>query len=151
MEEFKREHFKATYGMPFPAVRTLSPAEASEVARRLRTLLNLRPDSSPLQLVCALDELEETITDVNAEDSNFALDTILWKSVAPEAKVMINWYRFDEIDEVDFDDLVAFFNNFWYPGADDIDVFDASLSWIISVRHDGTIKRLFTGTTQRSI
>jgi len=147
MEEFKRVHFRAAHGMPFPAVRTLSPAEASEVARRLRTLLNLRPDSGGLQLVCALDEMEETIADVNAEDSDFALDTILGKSAVREAKVMINWYRFDEIDEVEFDVLVAFFSDFWYPGADDIDVFDASLSWIISVRHDGTVKRLLTDTT----
>jgi hypothetical protein len=32
------------------------------------------------------------------------------------------------------------FADLWYPGPDDIDILDASLSWILAVGHDGEVK-----------
>lgn len=36
-------------------------------------------------------------------------------------------------------ELDKYFYDIWFPIADDIDLFDKSLSWILSIRHDGCI------------
>jgi hypothetical protein len=54
-------------------------------------------------------------------------------------KIYLNWYRFDRIDEMYVMDVAQYFSDLWYPGADDIDVFDFDLNWIISVTHYGDL------------
>jgi hypothetical protein len=46
----------------------------------------------------------------------------------------------DFIDAMALNDLVRYFADLWYPGPDDIDILDASLSWILAVGHDGEVK-----------
>lgn len=57
-------------------------------------------------------------------------------------KVYINWHRFDKIDQMQFPDLMGHFDDIWYPGADDIDIFDDSLNWVASVSHFGNVRLL---------
>ena len=54
-------------------------------------------------------------------------------------KVYINWFRFDNIDQMKFNDFSTYFYDIWFPSVDDIDLFDESYSWIVSIRHDGMI------------
>jgi hypothetical protein len=35
--------------------------------------------------------------------------------------------------------VAHYFSDLWYPGADDIDLFDASVSWVVAIRHDGAV------------
>ena len=35
-----------------------------------------------------------------------------------------------------------YFSDIWYPSTDDIDVFDSSVSWILSVNHEGEIRSM---------
>lgn len=41
-----------------------------------------------------------------------------------------------------FKDLTEHFDYIWYPGPDDIEIFDDSLSWILSVDHGGYLRVL---------
>jgi hypothetical protein len=61
-------------------------------------------------------------------------------SVQSVEKVLVNWYRFDEIDRIDIDVLSQFFDDIWYPAVDDIEIFDTSCGWFISVSHDGRVE-----------
>lgn len=78
----------------------------------------------------------------NESDSleNFKLiDNLKKIGITPMKEVFINWYRFERIDVFNAVDLDKFFYNIWFPSSDDIDIFDESLNWIVSIRHDGII------------
>lgn len=62
--------------------------------------------------------------------------------IQTEEFVCINWHRFDKIDKIRLNDLDSFFYDVWYPDVDDIDIFDNSYNWVISIYHDGSIKVL---------
>jgi len=60
--------------------------------------------------------------------------------IVPEDHVYINWYRFDKLDRMAVDDLAQYFDDVWYPSSDDIDLFDSTLSWVLSVTDEGYIR-----------
>ena len=50
--------------------------------------------------------------------------------------VFINFYEFDAIDVISLKELSRALNDIWLPGAEDIDVFDSKLSWVVQVNHE---------------
>ena len=58
----------------------------------------------------------------------------------PREEVYVNWDDFATIHRVRFADLAENFDYLWYPGPDDVDIFDESLSWVLSVDHGGYIR-----------
>ena len=84
--------------------------------------------------VCAKTRVCEV--DLNSEQ--FELRTLFDDlRIVPESNVFLNWYRFDDVDEIAFDDLADYFEDIWYPSSDDIDILDASYRWMLSVSHGG--------------
>ena len=140
MEEFKIEHYeKSNSGKKFPIFKTLSSNEAERIYRKFSEIVGV--SISNLQLVKTIDEMEYQIENVNADDNNFSFANILnYLNIIPKRKVYINWYRYDNIDEMFTEDFIRDFDDIWYPGPDDIDIFDGSFLWIISVCHEGYIK-----------
>lgn len=59
------------------------------------------------------------------------------------SNVFINWYRFDDIDKMSLKDLDQYFYDIWFPATDDIDIFDDTFKWIVSIFHDGIISCIF--------
>jgi hypothetical protein len=60
--------------------------------------------------------------------------------VTSSETIFLNWYRYDDVDEMRLADVTKFFEDIWYPSSDDLDIFDESLRWILSIRHDGEVK-----------
>jgi hypothetical protein len=58
--------------------------------------------------------------------------------------VFINWYRFDDIDEMRLPDLAEHFADVWLPMAEDPDIFDSTFTWMLSIAHYNayTLRRL---------
>ena len=78
-----------------------------------------------------------------AEDENFSLKSLLKElDIEVKGKIFINWYRFDNVDEISLDDLSHYFDDLWYPAADAIDVFDNTFGWILSINYSGNISLL---------
>lgn len=139
IENFIREH----PALPLPAYRTLTAQESERIKDSITVRLGLPPDTSPLDLVCHLAEKATAIEDTSAEDDNFNLKNLMkGLSIEGQEKIFINWYRFDDIDEINLDDLSRYFDDIWYPGADAIDLFDVSLKWILSIDYSGNISLL---------
>lgn len=142
MENFKIEHFKEDNpSKEFPWYKTLSSDEAKIVYEEIsnKVGINVNPD----QLVIKIDEIGTPIKSFNAANEDFTLSKVFEAlNISPNKNVFINWYRFDDIDEMCLEDLNQHFDDVWYPGSDDIDIFDANFSWILSVSHSGTIKFL---------
>jgi hypothetical protein len=133
IEIFRREHG----GMGFPHFRTLGPNECAAIRRQLTRVLG--PCSDELDLTLRVAGLRKYISHVIATDAAFRLDeVVLGLGVTPDPYVYVNWFRFDQIDHIRFVDLASNLDGIWYPGADDIDVFDSTFRWIVSIAEDGT-------------
>jgi hypothetical protein len=72
----------------------------------------------------------------NSEGFDLAALVDLLKLESRE-EIYINWDDLTTIDPMRFKDLTEHFDSVWYPGPDDTEIFDASLSWILSVDHEG--------------
>ena len=144
MDEIKVQNFTREHpGTQFPHYRPLSEREAEELRRRLCLRLGLPPETSPLDLVHTLFNRSAAVPHVNAEDENFSLKAVLREvGIEPDSKVFINWHRFDQVDELNLDALATRFDDIWYPAADDIDIFDKGLEWVLSVGYSGTVRVL---------
>ena len=145
MEKFKIEHFKRENpSNEFPAFKTLTPEEARDVYESVLKAMGW--DVSPERLVKMIYERGTLVRGVNATEDGFDLESIFDDlGIHPCEKVYLNWYRFDEIDEMSFADVDKYFDDIWYPGPDDMDIFDESFSWIVSVSHEGYVTCLIVG------
>ena len=141
MDAFKIENFQRdNAGDKFPDFKHLSVGEASGIMCKWKEKVGLPQESSPLMLTQVMHDKCLVVDGRNASDIQFNLISILgFCGIEPMPKVYVNWYRYDNIDEFLLDDLINYFDDIWYPASDDIEVFDASFSWILSVSHDGVI------------
>ena len=140
MEAFKIEHFiRDNPDKKFPQFVSLDSDQSNKIHRKLSD--KLRIAHPPEKVVKKLKAMGFYIEDDNAESEGFILKKIFEKvGIYPQEKVYINWHHFDDIDQMGFDDLSTYFDEIWYPGSDDIDIFDATFSWVLSVHHDGSIQ-----------
>lgn len=144
MEEIKLDNFSKEHpGRGFPEYVSLSKSACSDIAQSIREKFTLANAADGLMLVKAIDALAKPCEVTSHVGEDFDLNALLNACGIDAADfVYINWHRYDKIDRLKRRDLAGHFYDIWYPDADDIDVFDDSLSWILSVRHDGYIKLL---------
>jgi hypothetical protein len=87
-----------------------------------------------------IQRLSEVYRSRNADDDGFDFRALIRDlGIKPENHVCVNWHLFDEIDEFALDQFASHFDGIWYPSSDDIDVFDSSLSWLLSISHEGDV------------
>jgi hypothetical protein len=138
MQSFKIENFERESGTPFPPFSALSVDDCESLRRRLAERLGLPTAVNGLDLVRAVGRQESRNLSLVGGSPGFDLRKELTAAgIDPPLSVYLNWYRYDDIDEMRFDDLSRYFDDIWYPSSDDLDVFDSSLRWILSVDHDG--------------
>ena len=136
MERFKIDFFEKEYGFSFPEFIHLSEDDSSSVRSQLFNRFGKMDYST---LVEDITSSQSFIEEVDANE-NFNLIFVLKQlNINYLESVYINWFRFDNIDKIGIMNLDKYFYDIWYPGADDIDVFDSSFNWIISIRHDGCV------------
>ena len=79
-------------------------------------------------------------TNANAEDDGFDLGRVLNQfGCDASGRTCLNWYRLDDMDEMLTRDAVVNFSDIWYPAADDLELIDSRLQWVLSVHHSGTV------------
>jgi len=141
VEAFKIENFRDEYpNKEFPWFRPLLEAELIEIRSKMFKLLKVSDGNNLIRLVNKIINEGVFLDNFNAENNKFSLAAVLnCLEITPLQKIFINWYRFDDIDEMYFDSLNDYFDDIWYSGPDDIDIFDKSFSWIISISHDGGV------------
>lgn len=141
MEKRNIEGFINAYpNKEFPKYRSLGGEEMEGVRLKLKNLLILSEKVDKLQLVQILASKSKLCEGYDADEKSFSFRSLLGDlNIATSSKIFINFYRFDEIDELNLDDVDKYFRYLWYPCSDDIDLFDITLSWVISVSHDGEI------------
>ncbi len=125
----------------FPSYRSFDDEEGEIIRSRLIKRLNL---PSNVDLVDYIANSATILEGVDAESTNFNLmDLIQSLRLKSSNEVFINWYHFDDIDQINFKDLSDCFDYVWYPSLDDIDIFDDTLTWFISISHHSTVSVYF--------
>ena len=137
MEKFKLENFKKEYGFKMPLVKTMSFDEC----RIIRESILLKFNIDKLDNFFIIEEENFIkIENVNAEDKNLDWFKLLNHINIPiPHEIYINFNRFDKVDVIHFKDFDKYFSDIWYPSSDDIEIFDITNNWFVSVRHYGAI------------
>jgi len=98
------------------------------------------PSADGLAILKGIQERSALVQGLNAQDEGFALRRALKAAgICPLERVAINWGRFDDIDWAQLDELSLLFSDVWYPGSDDIDLFDSTLTWVLTICHEGYV------------
>lgn len=140
MEQFKVNNFLKSSTNAFPVFSQLSPSECQAIRCRLEGALGIKDSRESLAIVSELSNRQVAYPDANADSGEFKLqETLRSLGVIAETNILINWHRFDSITRMECADLSKYFSDIWYPSSDDIDVFDSSLKWVVSIRHDGCV------------
>jgi hypothetical protein len=141
MDKSKLENFHRSYpGQSFAEFATLTGVECEALRKKVAVTLGLS-DVGPLELVRQLHAQTSSHLGEVPREGQPDLRALL-EGVVPLGRphrVFVNWYRFDDIDSLELDDLSRHFDDIWYPSVDDIEVFDESCRWFLSVSHDGRI------------
>lgn len=141
MEQRNIEGFENDHpGKKFPAFRSLTGDEMRKIRSVLKERLGLGESVGRLALTKAIADASRNCSEFDVESDTFRLRACLSKlDITPQNKIMINFYRFDDMDELLLEDVDMHFEYMWYPGSDDIDICDSTLSWVVSVSHDGEV------------
>lgn len=144
MDKIKIDNFrKVHHGVDFPKYVSLDTAVTKKIQSLIAQKLGLEIYSDGLALVRKIDSLGELCAGIDAASEEFSLRKALFhEGIKSSGDVYVNWYRYDTIDKIGLDDFDRYFDDVWYPSVDDIDVFDDSLAWVLSVSHDGKVKML---------
>ncbi|OGP14081.1 MAG: hypothetical protein A2052_00765 [Deltaproteobacteria bacterium GWA2_54_12] len=142
MDKFKIEIFERENPLKrFPSFRPLSADEQRVIALKISGKLGIGMQDNLSIIAKAIIQQGIPIKDFNAQDENFTLLQLLSSlNIKPENNVFIDWwFKYGDMDEIAFADLNEYFTEMWFPGPDDIDIFDSTFDWIIHIDHEGYI------------
>jgi hypothetical protein len=132
-------------GRDFPWWRALDEEEARRLRLRLsKKLGEVAPEDGMLLLNTLVQRKGDALGNVEEAASVSWRVELARRGIHVGERVLIDWYRFDRIDEMRLDDLETYFDDVWYGSADDIEVFDESLEWFIVVAHYGEVRLVMT-------
>lgn len=142
MDTIKIKTYEQVHGPgTFVSFRTLSKAEADDVLKRIKHKLSLPEHLEAVRVLQFIRDTSHPVHGVDATRDNFDPKELFRQLSLPRSgNVLLNWYRFDRIDEIRAEDLYLFFGDIWYPFSDDLDIVDPSLNWIVSIDHSGSVR-----------
>ena len=130
----------------FPAFKQLEARSSQDIRRRLAIALCMAPASPGYEIVREVLDRGELVDGVSADSEDFDLRAMMTElGLAWADSLYLNWSQYDHIDEVATEDMATHFSDIWYPSLDDLDIFDSSMAWILSVFHHGAVSILKTG------
>ena len=138
MENFKLENFKKEYGLDMPIEKHLSLYDCNVILSCIYDKFHVYDVND---LFSKLENESIYVTSVENETINVE-DVFFNLGIIVSSNVFINWYKFDNIDSLSFRNLCRYFDDIWYPAIDDIEIFDETCNWILSIRHYGIVSYL---------
>jgi hypothetical protein len=128
MHKGKIDNFNRFYKgeREFPWFRELSEEDCLNLRLTLKEAWKLNaPVEDGVKLTLELKGLINRTNGFNAEENDFCLGQYLKiQQVETSNKVYLDWRNIDEVDLMCLEDLVSYFDDIWYPAADDLTLFD---------------------------
>jgi hypothetical protein len=138
MEDFKISNFEKEYGAEFPDYKTVSGTECKNIVEKISARYNL----NKTDILSELASKQTFYPKINASQGFVLSKTLIGFGIELPKLVFINWTDFSSFDALSLTDLDKYFYDFWYPASDDIELFDESFNWILSIRHDGAFSSI---------
>lgn len=144
MDQFKIDNFKKEMGdKEFPWFETLSDEERNKIVSNISRQVMPKKSKGLSDLVERIRGIQTSIKGVNVKVGELNIDDIFKsKNIDPKDEIFIGWNGYKIIDKIGWKDFAGYFEFIWYSGQDDIDLFDRSYKWIMTIDHDGNIKYL---------
>jgi len=144
VEAFKIAIYEQKHGAgTFVPFRSLNGEESDQVFHQLKLRLKLPDKLDALQALGIISQRSVVVQGIDATQDDFDLKQVLGRlHFIAHDRLFVNWYRFDRIDEIGTDDLSRNFRDIWYPSSDDVDILDPKFGWILSIEHNGTVRKL---------
>ncbi|MDB5156581.1 MAG: hypothetical protein JWR50_1288 [Mucilaginibacter sp.] len=140
MDEFKKELFEKEHLANFPKYETLNNSESQKILDDLSKKYNIDSSNFAKELAGRQSSYDSLHNDsLDGFELRVTLANI---GIEPLNQIFINWNNFEDLDVFDTDDLDKYFNDIWFPVSDDINLFDKSMNWILSISHYGAISFL---------
>ena len=141
MQQFKIENFlRENPGIPAPKFRPLTDLEVSELVGRL-LLKAGSPRGTPQEIMLWFSGHASPIPDIDLDKNEVPLKDLFAKAgITPSSLLYLQWGALRDIDQFKADDLFKYLYEVWYPGADDVEIFDDSLAWMMLLRHYGIVE-----------
>lgn len=77
--------------------------------------------------------------DVDAERDDFDLRSLIDRLHIESLSVVFVYYIGEGIERMQLDQMSHYWSDIWYPGSDDVMIFDETFSWLILVNHEGQV------------
>lgn len=142
MDEVKIINFKRDHpSEPFPSWRSLGSEECSRLRGKLAARFGVAQAAADAGFVEAVHRSTTPLSGYRATDPSFEFGAVLAELRNPVGdRLLLNWYRYDDIDEMKKADFVRYFDDIWYPSSDDLEVFDSTCAWVLSISHAGDLR-----------
>ncbi len=142
MKKAKIDNFKHAFpGQAFPPFTHLDAQTAARLKLLLGRKLGIANPADGLELIKKLEATGTAHAEYGAVEDVLPLGQVLASTnLSRPETVYLNWYRFDDIDSLKTVDFESHFPDIWYPSADDLDVFDDSLEWVLTITHNGLMR-----------
>ena len=130
-------------GAEFPWHRQVAAPELREIYDAAAKAFGVHRERAS-NLTQVLLALAHPVPGADAEAGGFSLK----KHIASRheldegANVLLHQLNWNETDEMHFADVCTYFDDLWYPAADDTLILDMGLRWLIAVRHWGEVRLL---------
>ena len=136
----RKEEFEEELEGAFPTFSSLNRSELINHQAKVRSAFKCPSDMAILDVFDKIIAVSEFIPNVNAKDNSFSFEKLLERAkVSSKLNVFLDWHRFDEIDCIELSKFSEYFDDIWYPEANDIYVYDETFTWFILVTHYGAI------------
>lgn len=127
----KKSYYTDSGGVGFPEFNTLVGDDLYFHENKIKALIGCGG--------CVFKNFEiygRKIESMNPLNGDFKLSEVFGLcDLSLCSDVFLNWGGFDAVDVISFESLSSFFYDIWFPGADDIYLYDESFSWVLNVTH----------------
>lgn len=127
--------------LEFPDYKSLSDSVKKNLIKSLFDNLKISNNLNGVNLSKSIEKKSIIIGKIS--DGAFILDDLLSNfGYSANEKIYLNWKNFESIEEMSKLSFNQNFFDIWYPGVDDLDIFDESCNWLLSITHAGIVKAL---------
>ena len=141
MDKGKFKNFREYHGFDLTSIIPLSLEECEKNKKKLYSMFNVKCDKDFFHSVIKKSiHIPIDAEQIGGEENSIPLKSVFFDiGIIPSNSIYIIWDNLNDIDIIPTEDFCKYFEDIWYPSADDIGVFDASYSWIIIITHYGEI------------
>ena len=139
MDSYKLEEFAGDHpGQQYPWVESVQPQEAQRMVSELmsRFCPSATNASDFIHFIAEQPMLEEiTVLDDEFDFTRLLIDA----QIRIPQEILVNFAAFEQLERMRYAEFAKHFRYVYWPATDDLDCFDESLEWIVSIDHDGRI------------